>query len=616
MILLQGCAAIQAAITYYAPNQLGAEEEIRIMINEDDFSNRNNVLLIVDDSVGDRELFCQLILNNRSSSFEILEADSCEQALSFLEHTVPVCCLVDYQLPADNGLDFLKTIRRMEFGDSIPVVIMTGEGDEKVAVEMMRNGAQDYLVKNDMTSENLMHSINNAIHTCELQNKLRHLAHYDNLTGLLNRGLFMDRLQSTVDHCDRYGASCSLLYIDVDNFKQINDQYGHDAGDVLLKAVGERIKQNCRTTDSAARLGGDEFAILLNRIDEVNTDIAAEKILRKISEPVFLESHSIHVSLSIGIAHYPDTAVSIHELLKQADEAMYRAKKTGKARYFQFTKEQKEQWERRNYLETLLPEAIANNELLLAYQPIIDAKDESLHSFEVLVRWMPEDYEVSATEIIEMVERMGLFDPFHLWLIDAAFHQLHLWQTSCPDLNICLNIPANQCHSDLVVDCLRKATDQYGVRPDQVELEITETTLMKHPSLSTKLLKSMQAEGIRIAVDDFGAGYSSMSYLTTLPLNTLKVDQKFFIDMEEDIRNRKVVEAVTALGHSLGLKVVAEGVETQAQYFMARDIGCDFIQGFYFDKPQLGCSDWEEFYKQYSSLKVSLARKPVNVTVS
>ncbi len=585
------------------------------MITGNDFSKQTNILLVVDDSASDRELFCQLISRSRSSAFQILQASSCEQALTMLEDIVPVCCLVDYQLPADNGLDFLKAIRRMECGDSVPVVIMTGEGDEKVAVEMMRNGAQDYLVKNEMTAENLIHSITNAIHTCELQNKLRHLAHYDNLTGLLNRSLFMDRLQSTIDHCDRYSHSCSLLYIDVDNFKLINDQYGHDAGDVLLKAVGERIKKNCRATDSAARFGGDEFVILLDRIDEINTDATAEKILRKVSEPVFLESHSIHVSLSIGIAHYPDTAASIHELLKQSDEAMYRAKKTGKARYFQFSEEQKQQWERRNYLETILPDAITNNELLLAYQPIISAKDESLHSLEVLVRWSPENYNVSAAEIVEMVERLGLFDPFHLWLINAALYQLYQWQIVNPDLNICLNIPANQCHSDLVVDCLRKAMSQYGIRPDQIELEITETTLMKHPTLSTKLLKSMQNEGVRIAVDDFGAGYSSMSYLTTLPLNTLKIDQKFFIDMEKDIRNRKVVEAVTALGHSLGLKVVAEGVETEAQYYMARDIGCDFIQGYYFDKPHLGCNDWREFYQQCSSISVPLGKVSDKINV-
>ncbi|MGH1485653.1 MAG: two-component system response regulator [Cellvibrionaceae bacterium] len=571
-----------------------------------DWPKNNNTLLIVDDNPADRELFCQLILQNQHASpFSVLEASSCNKALEMIASHQPSCCLVDYQLPVNNGLEFLKSIRRMEYGESIPVIIMTGEGDERIAVEMMRNGAQDYLVKHDITSQSLIHSITNAIHTCELQTKLRHLAHYDNLTGLLNRSLFLDRLQTAIDQCDRYGQTCSLLYIDVDNFKQVNDQYGHDAGDVLLKAIGERVKLNCRMTDSAARLGGDEFAILLSHINETDTNLAAEKILNKVSEPVLLESQSIHISLSIGIAHYPYTAGNLHELMRQADEAMYRAKKTGKARYFRFTREQKEQWERKNALETMLPKALENNDFKLAFQPIINAQDQSLHSLEVLVRWFPEGYDVTATEMIEMIERLGLFDPYHVWLINTSLQQLHQWQKMNPDLHVCLNIPANQCHSDLVVDCLRKAMETYRIQPEQIELEITETTLMKHPTLSTKLLQSMQGEGVRIAIDDFGAGYSSMSYLTTLPLNTLKIDQKFFIGMEKNNRNRKVVDAVTALGHSLGLQVVAEGVETEAQYQMAREIGCDYIQGFYFGRPQLGDLDWKNFADQFPVLSLA-----------
>lgn len=556
----------------------------------------SNVLLIVDDNPGDRELFCQLIRGHNSApDFEIVEADSCEAALDLLASTQPTCCLVDYQLPEDNGLDFLKSIRRLEHGDAIPVIIMTGEGDETIAVEMMRNGAQDYLVKNDVTATSLLRSIASAIHTCELQSKLRHLAHHDNLTGLLNRSLFMDRLQATIAQSDRYGEPCSLLYIDVDNFKQINDQYGHEAGDILLQAVGDRIKQSCRMTDSAARLGGDEFAILLGHINKEDTGITAGKILQKVSEPVLLGSQSIQVSLSIGIAYYPDTASNIHDLMAQADEAMYRAKRTGKACFFQFTQEQKKQWERRNYLEVLLPQALNNNELSLAYQPIMKAADGSVHSLEVLVRWPLEGYEVPATEIIEMIERLGLFDAYHVWMIDAALKQLHLWLSQEPGLNLCLNLPANQCHSNLVVDCLRKAMAAYDIRPEQIELEITETTLMKHPTLSAQLLQAMQEEGVRIAIDDFGAGYSSMSYLTNLPLNTLKIDQSFFLDIEKDCRNRKVIEAVTVLGHSLGLKVVAEGVETESQYIIARDIGCDLIQGFYFGHPQQASASWQQF---------------------
>lgn len=565
--------------------------------------SEDQLILIVDDNPVDRELFSHLVRQIPSdNNIEILPADSIESALEVLEHHTPACCLVDFNLANSTGLDFLKTIRRSTHGEGLPVVIMTGAGDEKIATDVMRGGAQDYLVKGELTPEVIGQSITAAINTSELQNKLRYLAHYDSLTGLLNRSLFIDRMQTAIDQCDRYKQSCSLLFIDVDDFKKINDQYGHEAGDILLETIGTRIKSNCRVTDSPARLGGDEFAILLSHIDESKTHTTAEKILKQVSEPVVFESQRINVSLSIGVAHYPNTAKNAQDLMRQADEAMYRAKRSGKAGIFQFTQKQKQQWLRRNDLETLLPEAINNRELALAMQPIIDSQSQTLHQLEVLVRWFPSQHTILAPELIEMVEKLGLFDIFHAWLIDAALKQLSLWQVSQPDLSVCINIPANQCHNTLIVDCLSQAMEKYHIKPQCIELEVTETTLMQDPDRSHQLLLSLRDKGVRIAVDDFGAGYSSMLYLTTLPIDTLKIDQRFFIDIENNERNRKIIQAVTALGHSLGLKVVAEGVETEDQYHMARDIGCDYVQGYYFSKPQLATESWNDFVAQFDKL--------------
>ena len=561
----------------------------------------SGALLVVDNVPVDQQLLLPLIHQNQSDTgIEILQAESCEQALAILRSKSLCCCLVSDQLTADGGLVFLKELRRAESGEDIPVIVMTDSGDEQVAAEVIRNGAQDYLVKGDITAQTIWHSIHNAIYTCELQAKLRRLAHSDDLTGLLNRSLFLDRLQTAIDQCDRYQQSCSLLYIDVDNFKQVNDQYGHDAGDLLLKTVGERIRQNCRISDSAARLGGDEFAILLGHINEVDTHAAAEKILQKVSEPVVLDAQNLQVSLSIGIAHYPDTAKNLQELMKQADEAMYRAKQTGKARYFQFTEKQKQQWDRRSTLEALLPAALENNELTLAYQPIINTHTDSLHSLEVLVRWFPVEHVVTATEVMEMIERLGLFDAYHRWLVNAALSQLHQWQQQNIDLQVALNIPVNQCRSELMAACLQEAMARYSIRPEQIELEIKEKVLMKNPALSAKLLQAMKNEGIRTAIDDFGAGHSSMAYLTTLPLDALKIDQRFFIGMDKNYHNRKVVDAVTALGHSLGLQVVAEGVQSKQQYLMAKETGCDLVQGYYLGRPQLAVSDWASFWEQFA----------------
>jgi diguanylate cyclase len=531
-----------------------------------------------------------------------LEAISCESALDVFETTLPDCCLVDYRLPLKSGLDFLKALRSKEIWANIPVIMMTGEGDEKIAVEMMRNGAQDYLVKGDITADKLRNSISSAMRTCELQHKLQYLAHYDTLTGLLNRALFMDRLQTSISHCDRYQQACSLLYIDVDNFKHINDSYGHDAGDEVLRTIARRIKENCRTTDSAARLGGDEFAVLLDRINEGNTNLTAEKILLAVSQPLYLSKQKVQVTLSIGVAHYPKTANNLEEFLKQADEAMYYAKQSGKAGYIRFSNEHRQDWDRRHQLEIMLPIALKNNELCLAYQPIVNASDQSLHGLEVLARWSPEGFTVSATELVGMIERLGLFDPFHVWLINTALCQCAQWQAISGDMQFCLNIPATHSHSEWLVHCLHKAFATYDIKPFQVSLEITETTLMSDPELSNKLLTSLQEEGVQIAIDDFGAGYSSMSYLTTLPLNVLKIDQQFIKNMDNDHRSRKVVEAITALGHSLGLKVVAEGIETESQYHIAREIGCDLLQGYYFGRPGFGVEKWGDFIGKYPSI--------------
>jgi len=266
--------------------------------------NNKDKLLIVDDNECDLALFKDAVMcSPLTAKYEVFTAASCEAALILFQKHDFVCCLVDYHRPSESGMDLLKNIKRMDCGPGVAIIIMSGQGDERIAADIMRNGAQDYLIKDDLTPEKLYESVTNAIQSTELQNKIRYLARYDNLTGLLNRSLFLDRLKNTLDHCDRYGQSCSLLYIDVDNFKQVNDQFGHEAGDIVLKTVAERIQNNCRISDSPARLGGDEFTVLLTHIDAEDTKNTAAKILEKVSKLVELNFQKFNVSLSIGIAH-------------------------------------------------------------------------------------------------------------------------------------------------------------------------------------------------------------------------------------------------------------------------------------------------------------------------
>lgn len=302
---------------------------------------------------------------------------------------------------------------------------------------------------------------------------------------------------------------------------------------------------------------------------------------------------------SIGLAIYPDTARDAEELLQQADRALYRAKASAITDFVAFSQSHKSEWQRQHLLESELPGAIAAGKLALAYQPIVDAQTFQMKRLEVLTRWPREDFAVNPMDLMEMIDRLNLFDAFHAWLFDTAFKQMRAWQTetSCPSL--CLNIPANYCYNFAIADAVQSAMIRHGIDPTTVELEITESTLMRYPDRTIAVLTTLHEMGLRIAIDDFGTGYSSMSYLTQLPLDTLKIDRNFFLKENNRERNRKVIEAITALGHSLDLEVIAEGVETELQLKLARDVGCDLLQGYYFGKPAFPGKNWVEYVGQF-----------------
>ena len=557
-------------------------------------------LLIIEDNPGDAALIEALLERAfQELTPNILKAHNSEDAFRLLKDNRPCCCLIDYRLPSTNGLEILKALRQEFSTNLIPVIIMTGEGDERLAAKVMRHGAQDYLVKSDITPTLLIRSISNAIKTCELEKKLRHLAHYDCLTGLLNRSLFMDRLQQAMDKSTRYGQHCSLLFIDIDDFKQLNDHYGHQLGDLVLKTVGERLSQNCRATDSAARLGGDELALLIEHTDKNFSHKAAQKILDAVSEPLTFNDQSIQTSISIGIAHYPDSAKDIHEFISQADEAMYRAKRTGKSNFCSYDDNQKSKWERRKYLEATLPQAIKKQQLSISFQPIVDIETKILVSMEALCRWKPEKYTVSTSELINMVDQLNLFDKFHSWLFDTTMKQLSIWQQEKPDLQLSINIPANQCHKALLVKIIKQTLIKYRINPTSIELEITETTSFTNINQAKKVLIQLRAMGIRITLDDFGVGYSSIFDLIELPIDVLKIDKSFLINAKKKHSNERFIQAMTTMAHSLGIKVVAEGVETAKQLDLIQKLGCDFCQGFYVAKPMKADHSWHKFIRSF-----------------
>ncbi|MEY4589514.1 MAG: hypothetical protein RL497_1590 [Pseudomonadota bacterium] len=564
-------------------------------------SSASRAIMLISDEASTCEAIAGYLGIPNAHWDELIVATHAEDALHKIRLHHPLCCLLDTQMQTHSEQSVVKSLRREYSSDNLPLLLINQNDGEDDTGQTLAQGAQDYLTLKSMTAPLLSSAIHNAIHTSQLQKQLNNLAHYDSLTGLLNRNLLYNRLSHAVGRCNRYGQSCSILVIDLNNFKPVNEIYGYDIGDKVLQYVAACIRDNCRSTDSPARMGGDEFVVLLEHVDDQISHVITEKIMQAIQTPFEVNGIPIQLSACAGIATYP-VAASVEELLKHADEALILAKNTQEHNWVSFSSEHKERWSRQQLLERELAKAISQGELALVYQPIVCAKTHQLRRLEALSRWPRTDFTIGAPELINMIDRLHLIEPFHEWLFHTAFKQMQQWKKECINADICLNIPANYCYRQSIIHTIEHAFTRYHIEPNRVELEITESTLMLYPERSVDLLQRLHDKGIRIAVDDFGTGYSSMAYLTLLPLDTLKIDKQFFIENSKNDRNRKVIEAVTALGHSLGLDIIAEGVETLAELELAKQAGCDLLQGYYFGRPQFAQNNWGEYTQHFNHI--------------
>lgn len=417
---------------------------------------------------------------------------------------------------------------------------------------------------------------------------IRHMAYYDPLTNLPNRALFRDRLKQALSFSHRNKKLLGVLFLDLDRMKIINDTLGHDIGDKLLRQVSQRMEACLREGDTIARLGGDEFMLILPEIKELkDITIITEKILESLKPSFLIDGHELHITASIGISIFPNDAKDPASLLKNADTAMYRAKRQGRNNYQVFTSSMKDDIAEQLSVENSLRHALEREEFVVYYQPQINTLTGEIIGAEALVRWQhPVQGLVPPKRFIHWAEDTGLIIPLGEWVLRKALAQAKQWQDiGFPHLRMSVNLSAMQVHQKNLSQVVGDILDKTGMAPESVELEITESVVMENSGAAVMVPHELRAMGLRLSIDDFGTGYSSLNYLKRLPVNTLKMDQSFIHDIAEDSHNAAIAEAVIMLGHGLHLSVVAEGVENEAQLTFLRNRRCDSIQGFYFSEP-------------------------------
>ena len=418
-----------------------------------------------------------------------------------------------------------------------------------------------------------------------LEGELTHQAFHDSLTGLANRALFIDHVEQSVARLGSAGGNLAVLFIDIDNFKQVNDSLGHSVGDALLIAVGERLRRCVRPGDTVARLGGDEFAVVVDGFqDPVVADDVAQRIMVTLREPVFVDGHDLSAAASVGIA-YNSSGASPEELLRNADLAMYTAKANGKNCARTFAPEMHLHAVRRLDLEAHLKRAVAQGELVVHYQPIVDLVTKGVHGFEALVRWNhPERGLLLPAEFIPFAEETGLIDEIGDHVLAVACEQISEWQGDRIPLKVAVNISPRQLLDRSFPGRVEAILEHHRLQPNQLTLEITESALMREPDATTPRLERLRRLGVRIAVDDFGTGYSSLAYLNQFPVDQLKIDRSFVSEMLSR-PGLSLAGAIVRIAHALGLEPLAEGVENEAQAEALRSVGCELAQGFHLGRP-------------------------------
>jgi diguanylate cyclase (GGDEF)-like protein len=543
--------------------------------------------LIIDDSENDAELLRRAL--QRGGYEVVLErietADSLNAAFDSQSWDIVFC---DYSMPHFNGLEALRIVKRR--GLDLPFVFVSGTIGEDIAVAAMREGAHDYIMKSNL--KRLVPVVERELKEAQMrrahrqaEEMVRYLAYYDPPTGLPNRVMLMDRLKESIEKCRQEAKSLAFLLMDIDRFKEINDTLGHHYGDLLLRKVGERLREAIWDRDTVARLGGDEFGVLLALAESEHATLVANKIAKAI-EPLFdIEGLPVMVEMSIGIALFPDHGQTAEDLTQRADVAMYAAKESGSG-YLIYNAKHDRHSPRRLALMGELRRAIESDQLVLYYQPQIDLQTRRIVGAEALVRWRhPQHGIIPPDQFILPAERTGLIGPLTIWVLRKALGQCQAWREAGLEIAVSVNLSGRNLVDPKFCEEMIRLFQSQTVSPRSITLEITESAIMTDPTHAIEAITKLKALGLRLAIDDYGTGHSSLSYLRRFLADELKVDKSFVANITTDENDAKIVRSTIELAHNLGFKAVAEGVENQETLERLVAFGCDEAQGYYMCRP-------------------------------
>ncbi len=548
-------------------------------------------ILIVDDDIVDRKLIRKMLMTDGMQLHSITEVESVSEGLYAIEDMHFDVILLDYSMPKEDGIELLREMRtKPNLGNTAIIMISTSE-NPSLALKCIEAGAQDFLPKSDITSASLNEAILFAKKRFESEQRMlesylavKRMAERDQLTGLSNRYHFEEILKSTIASNIRSKNSVALLVIDIDNFKNINDTLGHNVGDEILKQLVSRINNCLRRDEGFARLGGDEFAVIIGGISQLSQiGKVATRILNHTAEPFVIDNTTISCGVSIGSAIYPTDATHSHDLLKCADIAMYRSKQSGKGKNSFYKEQYQYEFSRRVEIQNNIKNYLKNDAFRLFYQPVYCVKTHKICGVEALIRWPDVTPFYNPDEFIPIAEESRFINELGNWVISTALKQLAQWQNKYSDtLNMAINISPVQLQSECFVEKLLVEVNKYQINTHNITLEVTETALIEDNLKIADVLNSLSVEGFKITLDDFGMGYSSISHLTTYPINIVKLDKS--MQIAESEKSIKIIEGLSLMLKALDFEIIAEGIETQSQHFLCKELNINFMQGFLFSK--------------------------------